>query len=297
MGKPRAVCYDARHWAAQQGAGRLFVCLEIFEFMSPELINNIATFAGVIVAALGAFLFAFWVAMGIWAFNDIRARSRDWLAIILAVLLVMVFPLVGLILYMLIRPKATLADVYDRALEEEALLRELEETHACPACGVPAKETWVFCPNCHTQLQHTCPACNNLVRNEWAICVYCGTPQRPTLGAPASARQSAQELSGERPVLGPSQPQALPLGATQSAYPAQSGYASQSGYTPQSGYAPSQSAYGAQSGYTPAQPAAPAPARRPNRNPFARESSTPPASQTPPVAPDVEDEDGYYRPA
>jgi hypothetical protein len=264
-----------------RGASRLCACLEILPLMSPEFINNIATFAGVLVAALGAFLFAFWVAMGIWAFNDIRARSRDWLAIVLAVLLVMVFPLVGLILYTLIRPKSTLADVYDRALEEEALLRELEETHACQACGVPVKDTWIFCPNCHTQLQHTCPACSNLVRNEWAICVYCGTPQRPAVGAPAGARAVAPELTGERPVLGPSQPQALPLGATPGAYAAQSGYA------------PSTSAYNAQSGYVSSPPAA---ARRPSRNPFARESAPPP-EQTPPVAPDVDDEDGFYRPA
>lgn len=145
--------------------------------MSPEFMNNIATVTGVIVAALGAFIFAFWVAMGIWTFNDIRSRSRDWLATILAVLLVIVFPLVGLILYMLIRPRTTLAEVYDRALEEEALLRELEESHACHSCGVPVEGNWVYCPNCHTQLQHTCPNCSNLVRNEWAICVFCGAPQ------------------------------------------------------------------------------------------------------------------------
>jgi len=96
--------------------------------------------------------------------------------------LVLVFPIVGWILYLMIRPKATLAEVYDRALEEEALLREIEETLACPSCGVPAKENWVYCPNCHTQLQHTCPSCGNLARNEWEICVYCGSKQQ--LAAP-----------------------------------------------------------------------------------------------------------------
>ena len=83
--------------------------------MSPELINNIATAAGIVVAVLGAFLFAFWVAMGIWAFNDIRSRTHDWLSILLAVLLVMAFPIIGLVLYTMIRPKQTLAEVYDRA--------------------------------------------------------------------------------------------------------------------------------------------------------------------------------------
>ena len=156
--------------------------------MSPDLINTIGTIAGMIVAALGAFLFAFWIAMGIWTFHDIRQRTRDWLVIILAVALVLIFPLIGLILYMMIRPKATLADVYDRALEEEALLRELEQTAACHNCGVPVKEAWVYCPNCHNQLQHSCPSCGNLVRNEWEICVFCGSVQQrvaPQLAASA----------------------------------------------------------------------------------------------------------------
>lgn len=146
--------------------------------MSPELINTIATVAGVLVAGLGAFLFAFWVSMGIWTFNDIRSRSRDWLAIALASLLVLIFPIVGLILYIMIRPKETLAEIYDRALEEEALLRELEGTTACHQCSMPIKEEWVFCPTCHAQLQHTCHNCGNLVRSEWGICVHCGTAQQ-----------------------------------------------------------------------------------------------------------------------
>ncbi len=173
--------------------------------MSPELINTIGTIAGVVVAALGAFLFAFWIAMGIWTFHDIRQRTRDWLVIILAVSLVLIFPLIGLILYMMIRPKATLAEVYDRALEEEALLRELEQTAACHNCGVPVKEPWVYCPNCHNQLQHSCPTCGNLVRNEWEICVYCGSAQQrvaPQLtAAPAFVAGQATLQSTSKPQL------------------------------------------------------------------------------------------------
>jgi uncharacterized membrane protein len=72
--------------------------------MQSDLFNSIATVVGVVVAVLGAFFFAFWIAMGIWTFNDIRSRSRDWLAIVLACLLVLVFPIVGQILYLMIRP-------------------------------------------------------------------------------------------------------------------------------------------------------------------------------------------------
>jgi RNA polymerase subunit RPABC4/transcription elongation factor Spt4 len=175
--------------------------------MSPELINTIGTIVGVLVAAFGAFLFAFWIAIGIWTFNDIRIRTRDWLVIILAVTLVLIFPVIGWILYLMIRPKQTLADVYDRALEEEALLRELEETQACTNCGVPVKEAWVYCPNCHNQLQHSCPTCGKLVRNEWEICVFCGAAQRavmPQVGtvptvAPQVPRSAATTASRPMP--------------------------------------------------------------------------------------------------
>lgn len=185
--------------------------------MPSDLFNSIATVVGVVVAVLGAFFFAFWIAMGIWTFNDIRSRSRDWLAIVLACLLVLIFPIVGLVLYLMIRPKHTLAEVYDRALEEEALLREIEETLACITCGIPVKENWVYCPNCHHQLQHSCTTCKNLVRNEWEICVYCGTHQQrsaqPTRAMgqqPASARQvqtqpaaTANNLFSRRPTTAP----------------------------------------------------------------------------------------------
>ncbi|MFN8446540.1 MAG: zinc ribbon domain-containing protein [Caldilineaceae bacterium] len=173
--------------------------------MSPELINNIATAAGIVVAVLGAFLFAFWVAMGIWAFNDIRSRTHDWLSILLAVLLVLVFPIIGLVLYTMIRPKETLAEVYDRALEEEALLRELEVTLACPTCGVPVKENWVYCPACHNQLQHSCPNCSKLVRNEWEICVFCGTTQQSAVASPFT-----RPLTTSAPAAAP-QPEPIPV--------------------------------------------------------------------------------------
>lgn len=170
--------------------------------MSSELINTIGTIVGVLIAALGAFLFAFWIAMGIWTFNDVRARTRDWLVITLAVALVLIFPLIGLILYMMIRPKSTLAEVYDRALEEEALLRELEETMTCHQCGAPVNEAWVYCPNCHSQLQHSCPSCGKLARNEWEICVFCGSPQ-PRTAAVRPQLSSVQPAPQLQPVAAP----------------------------------------------------------------------------------------------
>lgn len=249
--------------------------------MSPELINTIGTIAGVIVAALGAFLFAFWIAMGIWTFHDIRQRTRDWLVIILAVALVLIFPLIGLILYLMIRPKATLAEVYDRALEEEALLRELEQTAACHNCGVPVKEAWVYCPNCHNQLQHSCPTCGNLVRNEWEICVYCGSAQQRT--APQISAAPAI-VAGQATLQGTSKAQLSNTNMPTQTMPAQS-LPDQSGQVP------------------------PPTTGRSYRSPFRRDAVAPPpppptstttstATSTPPITPPPSDiDDAPFRPA
>lgn len=170
--------------------------------MLAELSNTIATLIGIFVALLGAFLFAFWVAMGIWTFNDIRSRTRDWLAIILASLLVVIFPLVGLVLYMMVRPRETLADVFDRALEEESLLRELETTLSCYRCGLPVQDNWNFCSGCHSQLRYACSSCGKAMRQEWDICVSCGADQveeGPAAVGGQSNSRSRAEATGESP--------------------------------------------------------------------------------------------------
>jgi RNA polymerase subunit RPABC4/transcription elongation factor Spt4 len=279
--------------------------------MSPELINTIGTIAGVIVAALGAFLFAFWIAMGIWTFHDIRQRTRDWLVIILAVALVLIFPLIGLILYMMIRPKATLAEVYDRALEEEALLRELEQTAACHSCGVPVKEAWVYCPNCHNQLQHSCPACGNLVRNEWEICVFCGSAQQraaPQISVAPTFVQGQATLQGTSKAQLPGQnmtAQGLPPAAVSTSMatqtmPAQTMPAQtapgqpmpdQPATTSRSFRSPFRREAGAPPPVTPASTPASAPASAPAATP----AGTSPA--TPPIPPASDIDDTPYRPA
>ena len=104
-----------------------------------NILNTIQPFLVMFVALLVAFLTAIWISAVIWAFRDIRARTRDVFAQILATSMVFLFfpllPLPGLILYWILRPRETLTDVYERTLEEEALLQGIEERRACPACN------------------------------------------------------------------------------------------------------------------------------------------------------------------
>lgn len=141
-----------------------------------QISNAIGSVLEVLVAVCGAFVLAFWLAIIIWTWRDIRARSRDLFAAVLGIVLVAVFPLVGLLLYLLLRPKETLAEAYDRALEEEALLRGIEEQLVCPNCNRVVEKGWQFCAYCHTQVKKDCPTCGQLLELGWTLCPYCGSP-------------------------------------------------------------------------------------------------------------------------
>lgn len=130
----------------------------------------------VILAFVGAFVIALWLSMIVWTWRDARRRSRDIFAVLLATLMVAIFGPLGLLLYALLRPPITLAEEYERSLEEEALLQDLEERPRCPGCSRQVKETWILCPDCHTTLQNVCPECGNTLHLAWTICPYCATP-------------------------------------------------------------------------------------------------------------------------
>ena len=130
----------------------------------------------IILAFSGAFFLALWLSLIIWTFRDARARSRDIFAIMLATLMVVVFGPLGLVLYFLLRPQVTLAELYERSLEEEALLQDLEERPRCPGCSRQVNEAWIVCPDCHTTLKKICPNCTNSLHLRWTICPFCGTP-------------------------------------------------------------------------------------------------------------------------
>jgi len=135
-----------------------------------------------IIAFVGAFLIALWISLIVWTFRDARRRSRDIFAILLATLMVVIFGPLGVLLYFLLRPPVTLDEIYERSLEEEALLQDLEERPRCPGCSRQVQDPWIICPDCHTTLKNTCANCQNTLSLNWNLCPYCGTQ----VGAPSA---------------------------------------------------------------------------------------------------------------
>ncbi len=159
--------------------------------MGPNGLESLGGLFLYVSAAFGAFVVALWISLVFWAWRDIRARSHDRLLRILAPLVVLLLSLPGVLVYLVLRPARTLEDEYQRALEEEALLAEVEEHANCPGCGRQIKADWQVCPHCHTRLRKSCTRCGRLMELPWNLCPYCGSPS-PIAPQEAPARESPE---------------------------------------------------------------------------------------------------------
>jgi hypothetical protein len=142
-----------------------------------------------------AFAVALWLGIVIWTIRDIRSRSREKMARILAVLVVAILFLPGLLIYMILRPQKTIEEEYQHTLEEEALLQSIEDILTCPGCSRKAQVDWMVCPNCHTRLKKPCHHCKRLLDLSWNLCPYCSTPAPGARKENISMDEALQDLS------------------------------------------------------------------------------------------------------
>ncbi len=124
---------------------------------------------------LGLYYLLLVFSLTVWTYRDIRSRTHDITAQVLAVAMVLVLHIPGVLLYLLMRPKQTLTERYERALEEEYLRRDIEDDLVCPNCQRGAAPDFVVCPYCLTELRRRCHNCDRTVDLTWQVCPYCGT--------------------------------------------------------------------------------------------------------------------------
>jgi Double zinc ribbon len=146
-----------------------------------------------------AYLIAVWFALVAWTFRDIEARSRSVFTQVFSTLLVVLFFVPGLLLYLILRPKETLDQAFQRALEEEYLLQDLDDLPLCPGCQRSVDPEFVLCPHCKTALRGPCPACSRLIDLRWHVCPYCAVPvDRASLDGPPSSAETVRILEDVR---------------------------------------------------------------------------------------------------
>lgn len=153
------------------------------------MIETAARGAQFLLAIGIAYFIAIWFALVAWTFRDIEARSRSVFTQVFSTLLVVLFFLPGLLLYLILRPKETLDQAFQRALEEEYLLQDLDDLPLCPGCQRSVDPEFVLCPHCQTALRGPCPACSRLIDLRWHVCPYCSVPvdRVESIGPPSSA--------------------------------------------------------------------------------------------------------------
>jgi hypothetical protein len=126
------------------------------------------------LAVLGSVV-AWGVTLG-WAYRDATARSRNPLLALGAGAVVFAatplgFPL-AIVLWMLVRPRQTVAEIEEQQLTIAALENEAHGD-LCPGCRLRTNPEWRRCPRCRTWLRAVCPRCERNVDFDASICPWC----------------------------------------------------------------------------------------------------------------------------
>jgi RNA polymerase subunit RPABC4/transcription elongation factor Spt4 len=143
-----------------------------------EIEGIVARSLQLLIALGGAYLVATWFVLIVWTYRDIESRSKNVVTQVFSTLLAVFFWVPGVLLYMMLRPKETLDEAYQKSLEEEYLLQDLQELPVCPTCNHFIHDDYQICPHCNTQLREPCHNCGRLVDLRWEICPYCAAEQQ-----------------------------------------------------------------------------------------------------------------------
>lgn len=146
------------------------------------------------LALAGAYMLALWFALVVWTYRDITSRSTNAFTQIFSTLVVVLFFVPGALIYLILRPRETLDEAFQRSMEEEYLLQDLDDYPLCPACRRAVRDDFVFCPHCTSELRHACATCHRLVDIRWEVCPYCGSDQ--SLDVEPEPRELIREASG-----------------------------------------------------------------------------------------------------
>ena len=149
------------------------------------------------VKLLVLFLVVIYVALIYYTYADARRRIEDPLLVGCATV-ASLFPFVGTIVYMIVRPPEYLDDVRERELEMQAAEARLHNLgfFLCPHCDGEVKEDFLRCPHCMRKLKDACGTCAKPLDPAWKICPFCEA-EIPGV-TPQPRRRRRREVAGER---------------------------------------------------------------------------------------------------
>ncbi len=160
------------------------------------------------------FLVVVWLALVYWTFADARRRIGDPMLVGCATA-ASLFPFIGTIIYLIVRPPEYLEDVRERDLEIAAAQARLQslEHHHCQYCGFEVEKAFLRCPSCLRRLKEPCNVCGKPLDPRWKICPYCEAEvgQAP----PAEARRARPRRAAAAAAGGAAAPRAARPAAAQ----------------------------------------------------------------------------------
>jgi hypothetical protein len=148
-----------------------------------------------------------WVALVYWTYSDARRRITDPMLVGCATA-ASLFPFIGTIVYLIVRPPEYLDDVHERELEiaaAEARLSSVRQ-HTCPHCDFEIEQTFLRCPSCLRRLKEPCTVCGKPLDPRWKICPYCEAEVGQAPAQPRRRERRVRAASGQgRPAQGQQQ--------------------------------------------------------------------------------------------
>jgi RNA polymerase subunit RPABC4/transcription elongation factor Spt4 len=179
-------------------------------FASTSILQTLNNLLGLVIGYVVTFLIVFWISLVVWTWRDVHSRTQDSLTQMLATLLVAVFFVCGLFIYMILRPRQTMAEVYERQLEEESLLAEMTERQTCNNCHARVEGDFQVCPSCGQKLKRPCFKCERLLELRWTFCPYCAN-NVASAPMPNNMQGMPNNMQG-MPGMAPGIPMSNPMG-------------------------------------------------------------------------------------
>jgi Double zinc ribbon len=127
-----------------------------------------------VIDLLILFVVVLYLSLIYWTYADARRRIVDPMLVGCATA-ASLFPFVGTIVYIILRPPEYLEDVHERELEmhaAEARLHDLD-VGLCPHCDYRVERDFIRCPSCLRKLKERCASCSRPLDQAWTICPYC----------------------------------------------------------------------------------------------------------------------------
>jgi hypothetical protein len=137
-----------------------------------------------------------------WTFADARRRIDDPMLVACATA-ASLFPFVGTIVYLIVRPPEFVDDVRLRELEmtaAEARLAQLDY-QLCPHCDYEIKADYLRCPSCMRKLKERCYSCSKPVDPAWRLCPYCEAEMEAPPPPPATRRGRRRSPTTDQPTV------------------------------------------------------------------------------------------------